>query len=85
MTRIHQLIPMADINTPGIRDWLSTNVIPLIVMVVAIAILVTARQKGRTSENMERVFTLTLGVVIFAAAGSWFLFGDSLRSIIIRD
>lgn len=83
---IHQaaaLVPMADVNTPGIKSWLLTNIVPLIMAVIGLGILASAR-KGRLSEVLSTATIVLVGLFFIVGAGAMVAFGQTLSELFIR-
>jgi hypothetical protein len=70
-----------DINSQGIVAWAVRNVIPIILLVVGIGIIASAR-KGHMSQNALTITNVMLGLVVIAGAALFYSFAGSIASFV---
>ena len=68
-------------NSEGVVEWGVKNIIPLILLVVGIGIIASAR-KGQMSQNAMTVTNIMLGCVVIAGAAFFYGFADSIASFV---
>lgn len=69
------------LNTNGVVEWGVRNIIPLVLLVIGIGIIASAR-KGRISENANTVTNIVLGASVIAGAALFFTFADQLTNLV---
>lgn len=72
-----------DINTDGIVEWGVQNIIPILLLIVGIGIIASAR-KGRMSENAMTITNVMLGCVVIAGAAFFYGFADNIAGFIFQ-
>jgi hypothetical protein len=84
MARLRDRISAApDINTDGIVEWGVQNIIPILLLIVGIGIIASAR-KGRMSENAMTITNVMLGCVVIAGAAFFYGFADNIAGFIFQ-
>lgn len=73
-----------DVNTDGIVEWGVKNIIPILLLVVGISIIASAR-KGRMSENAGTISNILLGCVVIAGAAFFYAFAGDIASFVFED
>lgn len=68
-------------NSEGVVEWGVKNIIPLILLVVGIGIIASAR-KGQMSQNAMTITNIMLGCVVIAGAALFYGFADSIASFV---
>lgn len=68
-------------NSEGVVEWGVKNIIPLILLVVGIGIIASAR-KGQMSQNAMTVTNIMLGCIVIAGAAFFYGFADSIASFV---
>jgi hypothetical protein len=84
MTRLAELSLLAAdprINSTGVVQWVVRNLIPLILLIVGIGIIASAR-KGKLSDNANTLTNVLIGMCVIAGAGLIFGFAGQLTSLI---
>jgi len=69
------------INTNGVVAWGVKNVIPLILLVIGIGIIASAR-RGRISDNANTVTNIVLGSGVIAGAALLYGFAGALTNLV---
>ena len=70
-----------DINTDGIVQWGVRNIIPILLLIVGISIIASAR-KGRMSENAGTITNVLLGCGVIAGAAFFYGFAGEITGFI---
>ena len=70
-----------DINSDGIVAWGVKNIIPIVLLVIGIGIIASAR-KGQMSQNAMTITNVLLGCVVIAGAGLFFGFADNIANFV---
>jgi uncharacterized membrane protein len=70
------------INTNGILMWMASNALPILIGIVAICVI-TAGIKGQDSVAFRKITVTSVGVVLFAFAGTAHWWGPAVVSIIV--
>lgn len=80
-----QLIVLAapDLNSEGVVQWAVQNVIPLVLLVVGVGIIASAR-KGQMSQNAMTVTNILLGCVVIAGAALLYGFAGSIATFVFK-
>jgi hypothetical protein len=82
---VAQVIVLApNFNSEGVVEWGVKNIIPLILLVVGIGIIASAR-KGQMSQNAMTVTNIMLGCVVIAGAALFYGFADSIASFVFSS
>ncbi len=69
------------LNTSGVVEWGVKNVIPIILLVIGISIIASAR-KGRLSDNANTLTNVMLGCGVIAGAAVLYGFAGGLTNLI---
>jgi hypothetical protein len=77
----HITVMAPEINSDGVVQWGVRNIIPIILLVVGIGIIASAR-KGQMSQNALTVTNVLLGCVVIAGAGLFYGFGDNIARFV---
>jgi uncharacterized membrane protein len=70
-----------DINSTGIVEWAVRNLVPIILLVIGLAIIASAR-KGQMSQNAMTITNVLLGCVVIAGAAMFYGFGDDIANFV---
>jgi hypothetical protein len=82
MNHIAQAIVMApNFNSEGVVEWGVKNILPLILLVVGIGIIASAR-KGQMSQNAMTVTNIMLGCIVIAGAALFYGFAGSIADFV---
>jgi hypothetical protein len=71
-------------NSDGIVSWGVKNIIPVILLIVGIGIIASAR-KGQMSQNALTVTNILLGCSVIAGAALFYGFADSIATFAFKD
>jgi hypothetical protein len=69
------------LNSNGVVEWGVKNLIPLILLVIGIGIIATAK-KGRISENANTMTNVVLGMGVIAGAAVLYGFAHQLTDLV---
>jgi hypothetical protein len=69
------------INTTGVVEWGVKNIIPLVLLVIGIGIIASAR-KGKISENANTLSNVVLGCGVIAGAALLYGFAGQLTKLV---
>ena len=69
------------VNTTGVVEWGVKNVIPLLLLIIGISIIASAR-KGRMSENANTLTNVVIGSAVIGSAALLFAFATSLSGLL---
>ena len=84
MSKFAQVVVAApEFNSDGIVQWGVKNIIPLILLVVGIGIIASAR-KGQMSQNALTVTNIMLGCVVIAGAALFYGFAGSIADFAFK-
>lgn len=85
MNRLTTVIVMAapDFNSDGLVQWGVRNIIPLVLLVVGIGIIASAR-KGQMSQNALTVTNILLGCMVIAGAALFYGFADNIATFVFQ-
>ena len=85
MSRSSDLIEAApNINSDGIVQWGVQNIVPILLLVVGIGIIASAR-KGRMSENAMTITNVMLGCAVIAGAALFYGFADNIANFVFQS
>jgi hypothetical protein len=70
-----------DINADGIVTWAVRNIIPILLLIVGISIIASAR-RGRMSENASTLTNVVLGCIVIAGAGLLYSFAGDIAGFV---
>lgn len=70
-----------DLNANGIVEWGVRNIIPLILLVIGIGIIASAR-KGQLSDNAGTLTNVVIGMGVIAGAAVLYGFAGQLTTLI---
>jgi hypothetical protein len=69
------------VNTNGVVEWGVKNIIPLLLLIIGISIIASAR-KGRMSENANTLTNVVIGSAVIGSAALLFAFATSLSNLL---
>jgi len=69
------------LNSNGVVEWGIKNVIPLVLLMIGIGIIASAR-KGRISDNANTLTNVVLGMGVIAGAAVLYGFASSLTDLV---
>lgn len=69
------------LNTNGVIEWGVRNIIPIILLVIGISIIASAR-KGRLSDNASTLTNVMLGMGVIAGAAILYGFAGQLTTLV---
>jgi hypothetical protein len=69
------------INSEGVVEWGVKNIIPLVLLVIGIGIIASAR-KGKLADNANTLTNVIIGLCVIAGAGVLFAFAAELTDLI---
>jgi hypothetical protein len=69
------------INSTGVVTWGVKNIIPLVLLVIGIGIIASAR-RGRISDNANTVTNIVLGAGVIAGAAFIYGFAENLTKLV---
>ena len=67
-------------NSNGLVEWGVKNVIPVVLLIIGIGIIASAR-KGRISDNANTITNVVLGMGVIAGAGLLYIFAGQLTDL----
>jgi hypothetical protein len=70
-----------DLNSNGVVEWGVKNIIPLVLLIIGIGIIASAR-KGRISDNANTLTNVILGMGVIAGAALIYGFAGTLTGVI---
>ena len=81
---VTQIVVMApQFNSNGIVAWGVRNIIPIVLLVIGIGIIASAR-KGQMSQNAMTITNVMLGCVVIAGAALFYSFADNIASFVFQ-
>lgn len=80
---MYTLITALALNTKGIQEWLQTNIVPLLLAVIGIAILARSR-KGNWSDTMNTTGIAIIGIIFIVGAAGFMTFGEDMSNLIFN-
>jgi hypothetical protein len=81
---IAELAVMApNFNSDGVVAWGVKNIIPIVLLVVGIGIIASAR-KGQMSQNALTVTNILLGCIVIAGAALFYGFADNIAQFVFE-
>ena len=71
------------LNPDGFVKWLTDG--PLVFIIAGLGVLMVTRayRRGASSDNMNTTINMVWGGIVIALAGTWFLFSDQIRAVIM--
>jgi hypothetical protein len=69
------------LNSNGVVEWGVKNIIPLILLIIGIGIIASAR-KGRISDNANTLTNVVLGMGVIAGAAVLYGFAGQLTNLV---
>jgi hypothetical protein len=86
MSKLYAQTVMAapEFNSDGIVEWGVKNIIPIVLLVVGIGIIASAR-KGQMSQNALTVTNIMLGCVVIAGAALFYGFAGSIADFAFKS
>lgn len=73
-----------NINSDGIVEWGVRTIIPILLLIIGIAIIASAR-KGRISENANTVTNVVVGCAVIAGAAFIYGFAGEITNLIFSS
>jgi uncharacterized membrane protein (Fun14 family) len=73
--------PGPSLNSNGVVEWAVKNLIPLVLLMIGIGIIASAR-KGRISDNANTLTNVVLGMAVIAGAAVLYGFAGSLTNLV---
>lgn len=73
-----------NINSDGIVEWGVRTIIPILLLIIGIAIIASAR-KGRISENANTVTNVVIGCAVIAGAAFIYGFAGQITNLIFSS
>jgi hypothetical protein len=70
-----------DLNSSGIVEWGVKNIIPIVLLVIGVGIIASAR-KGRISDNANVLTNVILGMGVIAGAAVLYGFAGQLTDLV---
>jgi predicted MFS family arabinose efflux permease len=70
-----------NINSNGVVEWGVKNIIPIVLLVIGIGIIASAR-KGRISDNANTLTNVILGMGVIAGAALLYGFAGQLTDLV---
>jgi hypothetical protein len=71
-------------NSEGVVEWGVKNIIPIVLLVVGIGIIASAR-KGQMSQNAMTVTNIMLGCIVIAGAALFYGFAGSVADFAFKS
>lgn len=78
------VVAAPNINSDGIVQWGVQNIVPILLLVVGIGIIASAR-KGRMSENAMTITNVMLGCAVIAGAALFYGFADNIANFVFQS
>jgi len=82
---VRQALRSADtgpsLNSNGVVEWGVKNIIPLVLLIIGISIIASAR-KGRISDNANTLTNVVLGMAVIAGAAVLYAFASGLTDLL---
>ena len=69
------------LNSNGVVEWAVKNLIPLVLLIIGIGIIASAR-KGRISDNANTLTNVVLGMGVIAGAAVLYGFANQLTDLV---
>jgi hypothetical protein len=69
------------VNTNGVVEWGVKNVIPILLLVIGISIIASAR-KGRMSDNANTLTNVVIGSAVIGGAALLYGFASQLTTLV---
>ena len=79
---VHRAGPQ--LNSSGVVEWGVRNIIPLVLLVIGIGIIASAR-RGRISDNANTLTNVLLGMGVIAGAAVLYGFASQLTDLVFGD
>lgn len=83
VSRVAANLGDVDVNSNGIVEWGVKNVIPILLLVIGVGVIASAR-KGRISENANTVTNVVLGMCVITGAAVLYGFAAQITSVVFR-
>jgi hypothetical protein len=71
------------INSNGVVEWAVKNLIPLVLLVIGMGIVTSARG-GKLGDNANTITNVTIGLAVIAGAGLLYAFAGSLTNLVFN-
>jgi predicted MFS family arabinose efflux permease len=72
------------LNSNGVVEWGVKNIIPLVLLIIGIGIIASAR-KGRISDNANTLTNVMLGMGVIAGATVLYAFAGQLTNLVFGN
>lgn len=72
------------LNSNGVVEWGIKNILPLILLMIGIGIIASAR-KGRISDNANTLTNVVLGMGVIAGAAVLYTFASGLTNLVFGN
>ncbi|HEX5535036.1 MAG TPA: hypothetical protein VFX33_14955 [Actinomycetales bacterium] len=72
-----------NINSQGVVGWAVRNIIPIVLLVIGIGIIASAR-KGQMSQNAMTITNVMLGLGVIAGAAVFYGFAGSIVNFVFK-
>jgi hypothetical protein len=72
-----------EFNSDGLVEWGVQHIIPIVLLIVGIGIIASAR-KGQMSQNALTVTNILLGCIVIAGAAFFYGFADSIAGFMFQ-
>ncbi len=72
------------LNSNGVVEWGVKNIIPLVLLMIGIGIIASAR-KGRISDNANTLTNVVLGMVVISGAALLYGFAGQLTTLVFGN
>ena len=70
------------VNTNGVVEWGVKNIIPVLLLIIGISIIASAR-KGRMSENANTLTNVVIGSAVIGSAALLYAFASQLALLFL--
>jgi hypothetical protein len=75
------LVAMPSVNSDGVVAWGVRNLIPILLLVIGLGIIASAR-RGEMSRNALTITNVLLGCAVIAGAAFFYGFADQITSFV---
>lgn len=77
------VVAAGGINTNGITDFIAKNIVPIILCIVGVLIMASAK-KGRISEGANTLTICLIGAIPIVAGAAFMAFGNNIANVIFN-
>jgi exosortase/archaeosortase len=81
---VASIVLAPNFNSQGVVEWGVKNIIPLVLLVVGIGIIASAR-KGQMSQNAMTITNIMLGCIVIAGAALFYGFAGNIATFIFKS